>query len=144
MLAGICEAITESPSTAWINSRHAEVYHLVDGRQKPIFIDWVLFGSTHLTITSWVGLDFYGIGFGARPGRLGVVGVPYMKANGVGLVLPRKGSVNGEKEVREAMVMLRRENSDILDQVWYLRYCACKARIISNPTLASEHQTTKQ
>lgn len=48
----------------------------MDGRHKPIFVDWDLFGSTHLTITSWVGLDFYGIGFGARLGRPGVVGVP--------------------------------------------------------------------
>ena len=102
-----------------INSHKiAEVYHLVDG-YKSIFVGYDLFSSTSLTNTSWADLDF-GIDFSARLGRLEVVRVPYIEANGVSLILPKR-SLHGGQEVLEVMIMLRRDDMDTLDQVWYLR-----------------------
>lgn len=129
-LARICEAITESHSTAWINPRHiAEVYHLVDG-YKPIFVDRDPFGSTDFTITSWADLDFYGIDFGARLGRPEFVRIPYMEASGVGLVLPRKRSVHGGRRYLKS-------GSCCTGTIWifWIKSGICdNPRIISNPT----------
>ena len=119
-LAKICQAIAESQSTTRINSRHvAEVYHLANSVDdyKSIFVGWDLFGSTDLTITSWADLGFYDMNFGSKLGKPEFLRVPYMEADGVGLILPRKREDN---EVIEVMVMLRRDDMDVLGESWGL------------------------
>lgn len=114
-LAEICEVIAESQSAARINSRHiAEIYHIADSVEdyRSIFVGWDLFGSIDLTITSWADLNFYEMDFGAKLGRPEYLRLPYIEADGVGLVLPRKKT---ENEVLEVVVMLRRDDMDTLE-----------------------------
>jgi hypothetical protein len=114
-LSEICRAIAESQSAARINSCHiAEVYRLADGVEdyKSIFVGWDLFCSTDLTITSWADLDFYNMDFGAKLGKPEFLRLPFMGADGVGIVLPRRRS---ENEVLEVMIMLRSEDMEVLE-----------------------------
>ncbi|KAJ0416357.1 transferase family-domain-containing protein [Aspergillus carlsbadensis] len=116
-LREICTAIATSQSPTKINSQHiAEVHHLVESRPDPrgIFVGWDLFGSKDLTITSWADADVYGTDFGRALGAPVFVRFPYMEADGVAIVLPRK-SRGTDGEVLEVVVVLRRDDMDALE-----------------------------
>ncbi|CAI7573230.1 unnamed protein product [Penicillium bialowiezense] len=117
-LAKVCQVIADSQSATRVSSKHiAEVYRLAERAEdyRSIFVGWDLFGSTDLTITSWADLDFYKMDFGAKLGKPEFLRMPYMEADGVGLILPRKRSAN---EVLEVMVMLRREDMGVFEDLW--------------------------
>lgn len=115
-LAKTCDYISQSQSPSIINSRRiTEVCRLVDHTQdyRSLFGGWDLFGSRDLMITSWVGLNLYGMNFGAMLGRPKFVRLPYMKADGVAIFLPRQRAVS--EEMLEIMVILRRDDMDFLE-----------------------------
>ncbi|CEL01469.1 hypothetical protein ASPCAL01051 [Aspergillus calidoustus] len=120
-LAEICTAILNSQPPSTINARHvAEVHELSTrtGDPRGLFVGWDLFNSRDLTITSWADFGLYGVDFGLGLGRLGFVRLPYMEADGVVIVLPRRRG-EGEKGV-EVLVMLQRDHMDGLveDEMW--------------------------
>lgn len=99
-LAKICDRISESQSPATIDSRFiAETYRLVDSMEdyRSLFAGWDLFGSRDFTITSWAGLDLYGVDFGPLLGKPEFVRLPCMEADGVAIVLPRRRNVCDER-----------------------------------------------
>ncbi|KAF2019490.1 hypothetical protein BU24DRAFT_365004 [Aaosphaeria arxii CBS 175.79] len=114
-LAGICNTIARSQSPTRLNTRYiAEVYNLVGGLSdyRTLFPGWDLFNSRDLTITSWADLDLYATDFGATLGRPEFIRVPYVEADGVGIILPRKRTAREELEV---LIMLRSEDMECLD-----------------------------
>lgn len=116
-LAKICEAITASQAPTKINARHiSEVHNLVTTvpDHRAIFPGWDLFNSRDLTITSWADLDIYASSFGSELGKPEFVRVPYSEADGVAMILPRK---RGTEETIEVMVMLRRDDMQILEKL---------------------------
>ncbi|OGM50586.1 hypothetical protein ABOM_000779 [Aspergillus bombycis] len=120
-LAGICDRIFASQSPSKIGSRHiAEVYGLPDRMQdyRSLFVGWDLFGSRDLTITSWADLDIYAMDFGVMLGKPKFVRFPYMEADGVAIILPRRRNLS--EEMLEVMVMLRRDDMGSLenDNMW--------------------------
>ncbi|KAI0416167.1 transferase family-domain-containing protein [Xylaria grammica] len=122
-LAKICDAIGQSQSPTKIDSSHiAEVYSLVERAEdyRSIFVGWDLFSSRDLTITSWADLDFYAMEFGKGLGRPEFTRVASSAADGVGIILPRKGASAGTSEVVEIMIMLRSDDMSVLeeDAVW--------------------------
>ncbi|OAL57192.1 hypothetical protein IQ07DRAFT_30092 [Pyrenochaeta sp. DS3sAY3a] len=119
-LATVCSTIAESQSSSTINNRHiAEVCSLVDAVDdyRCIFPGWDLFNSRDLTITSWADLDLYGFDFGTGLGKPEFIRMPYVEADGVGIVMPRK---KGKEEILEVTVMLRRDDMAFLEQdsIW--------------------------
>ncbi|GLA34476.1 hypothetical protein AnigIFM63309_007025 [Aspergillus niger] len=120
-LAKICDRISESQSPATIDSRFiAETYRLVDSMEdyRSLFAGWDLFCSRDFTITSWAGLDLYGVDFGPLLGKPEFVRLPCMEADGVAIVLPRRRNVCDER--LEVMVMLRCDDMESLerDSMW--------------------------
>ncbi|PWY83841.1 hypothetical protein BO94DRAFT_566957 [Aspergillus sclerotioniger CBS 115572] len=118
-LATICAQISESQSPSKINPRSiVEVYQLIENTGPP-FVGWDLFGSKDLVVTSWSGLNLYGVEFGMGIGRPEFVRVVCGEADGVVVVLPRKRG-NGMEEGIEVMVMLRGEDMVALegDGMW--------------------------
>ncbi|GLA52212.1 hypothetical protein AnigIFM63604_008847 [Aspergillus niger] len=120
-LAKICDRISESQSPATIDSRFiAETYRLVDSMEdyRSLFAGWDLFGSRDFTITSWAGLDLYGVDFGPLLGKPEFVRLPCMEVDGVAIVLPRRRNVCDER--LEVMVMLRCDDMESLerDSMW--------------------------
>lgn len=122
-LAETCAAISEAQSASRINRRFvAEVCSLfsrVDDHRQ-IFAGWDLFSSRDMTITSWNGLELYGLDFGQQLGKVQHVRPPYVEADGVGFVLPRKGGATAEEDAVEVIVMLRRDDMAFVveDEVW--------------------------
>lgn len=121
-LSKLCDIIAQSQSSTLVNSRHiAEVYSMANGMEdyRTMFVGWDLFGSRDLTITSWADLDLYEINFGSELGSPAFIRPPYSEADGVGMVLPRKKAVAGADafgEVVEVMVMLRRDDIEVLEK----------------------------
>ena len=119
----ICDAIAVSQSPSRISTRYiAEVFSLVNRVEdyRSVFPGWDLFGSRDLTITSWADLDFYDMDFGAGIGKAEYMRLPYMEADGVCLILPRKRdrAMDGTEradQVVEVMVLLRRDDMEALD-----------------------------
>ena len=132
-LSVVCDSISESQSPARIDTRHiAEVHSLVDGVDdyRSVFPGWDLFGSRDLTITSWADLDLYDMDFGVGIGKAEFVRLPYMEADGVCLILPRKGdrvmdATGRSGKVVDVMVMLRRDDMETLenDDSWKSFLC---------------------
>ena len=122
LLASICESIRGSQSPAQVNRQYiAEVYSLVDRIEnyKTVYPGWDLFNSCDLTITSWADLPLYGLDFGQALGKPDFVRVPYMEADGVSFILPRKRAADGvsvSDEVLDVVVMLRRDDMQVLEQ----------------------------
>ncbi|KAF5008241.1 hypothetical protein FDECE_5477 [Fusarium decemcellulare] len=119
-VAKICEAIASSQASDKIDASHiAEVYKLVTSvpDYRAMFPGWDLFSSRDLTITSWADLDIYNSSFGPELGKPEFARVPYNEADGVGMILPRK---RGSEEKIEVMVMLRRDDMEVLekDEIW--------------------------
>ncbi|KAJ5338812.1 transferase family-domain-containing protein [Penicillium brevicompactum] len=117
-LAQVCQVVADSQSAERVNSQHiAEVYRLAECAEdyRSIFVGWDLFGSADLTITSWADMDFYKMNFGVKLGKPEFLRMPYMEADGVGLILPRRRS---EKEVLEVMIMLRRDDMSVFEDLW--------------------------
>lgn len=115
-LATICDCISNSQSSSTINSRHiAETYRLVDSMEdyRSLYAGWDLFGSRHFTITSWADLDLYDLDFGPLLGKPEFVRLPYMEADGVAIILPRRRS--GPDEILQVMVMLRCDDMESLE-----------------------------
>ncbi|KAE8323564.1 hypothetical protein BDV39DRAFT_195780 [Aspergillus sergii] len=115
-LAEICVRISQSQSYTKINSRHiAEVYRLVDCMEdyKSLFVDWDLFGSRDLTITSWADLDLYEMDFGPMLGRPKFARFPCMEADGVAIILLRQRDLSEEK--LKVMAMLHKDDMDSLE-----------------------------
>jgi hypothetical protein len=79
---------------------------------RALFVGWDLFGSTDLTITSWAD-------FGSGIGKAGFVRFPYMEADGVAIIMPRKHRGEND-EVLEVVVALRRDDMAALeeDEMW--------------------------
>lgn len=124
-LAEICGSITRSQSPSRIDRRHiAEVCSLVRSVDdyKTVFPGWDLFNSRDLTITSWLNLPLYDLEFGQDLGKPGFVRVPYLEADGVGIILPRRATEEAGRPdgVFDVMVMLRRDDMEILekDNLW--------------------------
>ncbi|KAL3462827.1 transferase family-domain-containing protein [Aspergillus heterothallicus] len=123
-LAEICTAIHTSQSPSTITTRHvAEVHELITrtGDARTLFPGWDLFNSRDLTITSWADFGLYGVDFGQGLGTPGFVRMPYIEADGVVIVLPRRRLEGEEVEIGvEVMVMLRRDHMDALgeDEMW--------------------------
>ncbi|KAJ2984679.1 hypothetical protein NUW58_g5932 [Xylaria curta] len=121
--AKIRDMIGQSQSHKKINTSHvAEVYSLVERKEdyRSIFVGWDLFSSRDLTITSWADLDFYGMEFGMELGRPEFTRIAGSTADGIGIVMPRKGESGGSKEVVEIMIMLRSDDMGVLeeDTIW--------------------------
>ncbi|GAT18650.1 hypothetical protein RIB2604_00101440 [Aspergillus luchuensis] len=115
-LATICDCISNSQSSSTINSRHiAETYRLVDSMEdyRSLYAGWDLFGSRDFTITSWADLDLYDLDFGPLLGKPEFVRLPYMEADGVAIILPRRRS--GPDEILQVMVMLRCDDMESLE-----------------------------
>ncbi|KAJ5371263.1 transferase family-domain-containing protein [Penicillium cataractarum] len=120
-LAEICTTVLNSQYPFTINARHvAEVHELITrtGDPRALFVGWDLFNSRDLTITSWADFGLYGVDFGLGLGRPSFVRLPYMEADGVVIVLPRRRG-EGETGV-EVVVMLQRDHMDVLveDEMW--------------------------
>ncbi|RAH59272.1 hypothetical protein BO85DRAFT_486869 [Aspergillus piperis CBS 112811] len=120
-LATICDCISNSQSSSTINSRHiAETYRLVDSMEdyRSLYAGWDLFGSRDFTITSWADLDLHNLDFGPLLGKPEFVRLPYMEADGVAIILPRRRS--GPDEILQVMVMLRCDDMESLegDGMW--------------------------
>ncbi|KAL3486769.1 transferase [Aspergillus germanicus] len=121
-LAEICALIATSQSPTTINSQHiAEVHRLVESIPDPraLFVGWDLFGSRDLTITSWANADLYGADFRGGLGAPAFVRFPYMEADGVAIIMPRKKR-DEDGEVLEVVVALRRDDMAALeeDEMW--------------------------
>ncbi|KAL2786989.1 transferase [Aspergillus keveii] len=121
-LAAICTEIATPQSPTTINSQHiAEVHRLVESMPDPraLFVGWDLFGSRDLTITSWADADLYGADFGSGIGKPAFVRFPYMEADGVAIIMPRKQR-GSDNEVLEVVVALRRDDMCVLeeDEMW--------------------------
>lgn len=125
-VADISDAIFKSQSTDHINTRSiAQLCSLV-GRvddYRGIFVGWDLFSSRDLTVTSWNGLGLYELDFGEGLGKPQHVRPPYVEADGVGFVLPRKRLGEGaeeEEEAVEVLVILRKDDMACLmrDEEW--------------------------
>ncbi|KAJ8107799.1 hypothetical protein OPT61_g8613 [Boeremia exigua] len=119
-LARICDIIAQSQSGARIDDRHiAEVCSLVDevDDYRTLFPGWDLFNSRDLTITSWADLDLYALDFGIGLGKPEFVRMPYVEADGVGIIMPRRRVAD---EILEVVIMLRRDDMDFLElyNVW--------------------------
>jgi hypothetical protein len=126
-LSKICSLIASSQSPATINSqRIAEVHRLVESMPDPrgLFVGWDLFSSRDLTITSWADTDLYGAEFGGGLGAPAFVRFPYMEADGLGIVMPRRKR-GSEDEVLEIVVALCRDDMDALDEdeMWQMLVC---------------------
>ncbi|BCS25429.1 uncharacterized protein APUU_50140S [Aspergillus puulaauensis] len=120
-LSEICTRIATSQSPSTITARHiAEVYRLINDSEDHRTLDpgWDIFGSRDLAITSWADLELYEVDFGAGLGRPGFVRLPYMEADGVAVLLPRRRG--GVDESLEVMVLLRRDDMAVLerDEEW--------------------------
>jgi hypothetical protein len=119
--ANICNIVSGSHSRTRINLRHiAEVYSLVErvDDYRQVFVGWDLFNSRDLTVTSWANLDLYGIDFGMGLGTPEFVRVPYSEADGVVIILPKRPvvSAQGSVDVLDVVVMLRKDDMDVLEQ----------------------------
>jgi hypothetical protein len=126
-VAEICALIATSQSPTTINSRHiAEVHRLVESMPDPrgLFVGWDLFGSRDLTITSWADADLYGVDFGGGLRAPAFVRFPYMEADGVAIIMPRK-DMRSVDEVLEVVIALRRDDMDALaeDEMWATIVC---------------------
>lgn len=125
-LADIAAAIFDAQSTRLINRRSiAELCSLVSrvDDYRGIFPGWDLFSSRDFTVTSWNGLDLYQLDFGTGLGKPQHVRPPYVEADGVGFVLPRRSSSGGKAagdEAIEVMIMLRRDDMAFVmgDEAW--------------------------
>ncbi|KAL4994580.1 transferase family-domain-containing protein [Aspergillus recurvatus] len=110
-LTKICAAISEAHSPTRINSRCiAEVYALAERVEdyRSLYA-----GPFDLTITSWADLDIHQIDFGPSLGMPTFTRVPYMEADGIAIMLPRRrGTVD---EMVEVLVMLRRDDMAVLE-----------------------------
>ncbi|KAL4789681.1 transferase [Aspergillus venezuelensis] len=126
LIAKLCTAISESQSSNRIDADHiAEVYSLVDRWDDPrtLFPGWDLFNSRNVTVTSWAGLDLYGVDFGRGLGKPEFVRIPASQADGVVILLPRRmvearetvGSKDGSRELAEVMIMLREDDMKALE-----------------------------
>ena len=119
--AEICTTILNSQYPLTINAHHvAEVHELITrtGDPSALFVGWDLFNSRDLTITSWADFGLYGVDFGLGLGRPSFVRLPYMEADGVVIVLPRR---RGEEEKGvDVVLMLQRDHMDVLveDEMW--------------------------
>lgn len=116
-LVHVCEHVAKSQSVSVINTRHiGEVVQLMERVKDPrsLFVGWDLFGSRDLTITSWADMGLYDFDFGAGVGKPDFVRLPYMEADGVAIVLPRKR--NAQAEVLEVVIMLRRDHMEALEK----------------------------
>ncbi|KAL4985078.1 transferase family-domain-containing protein [Aspergillus falconensis] len=110
-LAKICAAISEAHSPARINPRYmAEVYALAERVDDYRSLHA---GPFDLTITSWADLDIHQIDFGPGLGMSTFTRVPYMEADGVAIMLPRRRGAVGE--MVEVLVMLRRDDMAVLE-----------------------------
>ncbi|OJJ08848.1 hypothetical protein ASPVEDRAFT_47998 [Aspergillus versicolor CBS 583.65] len=121
VLLDICTRITTSQSPSTISARHiAEVYRLIADTEDHRTLDpgWDIFGSRDLAITSWADLDLYEVDFGVGLGRPEFVRLPYMEADGVAVLLPRRR--DGVDERLEVMVLLRKDDMAVLerDEAW--------------------------
>jgi hypothetical protein len=115
-LSPIVEAIAQSVSPTKINQRHiAEAYTLADKVEnyQGIFVGWDLFTSRDLTITSWADLDLYNMDFGTDLGKSEFIRPPYVEADGVCLIMPRKRSAD---ELVDVVLMLRRDDLEALGE----------------------------
>lgn len=122
-LAKICDEISQSYSETVINSSHiAEVCLLVEKLEdyRSLFVGWDLFGSRDITITSWADLGLYEMSFGALIGYPQFIRMPFMEADGVAIVLPRKRAIAELEEQLEVMIMLRADDMASLetDSMW--------------------------
>lgn len=122
-LAEICDKISQSYSETVINSNHiAEVCLLVEKLEdyRSLFVGWDLFGSRDVTITSWADLGLYEMSFGALIGYPQFIRMPFMEADGVAIVLPRKRTIAEVEEQLEVMIMLRADDMASLetDSMW--------------------------
>lgn len=116
-LAHVCEHVAQSQSVSAINTRHiGEVVQLMERVKDPrsLFVGWDLFGCRDLTIASWADMGLYDFDFGAGVGKPDFVRLPYMEADGVAIVLPRKR--NAQAEVLEVVIMLRRDHMEALEK----------------------------
>ncbi|KAI0385507.1 transferase family-domain-containing protein [Hypomontagnella monticulosa] len=117
----ICDALSASCAPKKINSRYvAEVCSLVEKMEdyRAIFPGWDLFNSRDLTITSWANLDLHELDFGENIGKPTFVRPPYVEADGVCIIMPRK-RVDTSSLVNEqidVLVMLRRDDMAALNQ----------------------------
>lgn len=125
-LANLCQSIAQSQSSDCINFRCiAEVYRLVDhvDDYRSVLYSFDLFCGRDLMITSWAGLDLYGMDFGPGLRKPDFMRVPHAPVDGLGLVLPRRRTVGhtGESdEMLEFMFMLRCDDMEWLekDSLW--------------------------
>ncbi|KAI0424529.1 transferase family-domain-containing protein [Xylaria sp. FL1042] len=118
-LARICDVVAQSQSSTKIDSHHiAEVYSLVERMDdyRKIFPGWDLFSSRDLTITSWANLELYGMSFGMELGKPDFIRIPSSVADGVVIILPRKGESVVKGEELEIMIMLKKDDMDVLEQ----------------------------
>lgn len=109
-LARICEEITQSYSESVINPHHiAETCHPLEKLEdyRSVFVGWDLFGSRDLTITSWADLELYDMNFEELLGYPQFIRMPYIEADGVVVVLPRKKAIAGPEDKLEVIIMLR-------------------------------------
>ncbi len=127
-VVGISNAVFKSQSTDLINKRSiAELCSLVSrvDDYRGIFVGWDLFSSRDFTVTSWNGLELYELDFGEGLGKPQHVRPPYVEADGVGFILPRKRAVEGavgavEDDAVEVLVMLRKDDMACMmrDEEW--------------------------
>ncbi|PYH87091.1 hypothetical protein BO82DRAFT_408217 [Aspergillus uvarum CBS 121591] len=121
-LADICDCITQSQAPDGIGGRFiAEVYALVKGVDdyRGLHPGWEIFGGRDVTLTSWAGVEVYGVEFGGGLGGVGFVRMPVVEgADGVVVILPRRR--HRKEEGVEVMVMLRKEDMLALeeDEMW--------------------------
>ncbi|KAF4944250.1 hypothetical protein FSARC_14721 [Fusarium sarcochroum] len=116
LLAPIVEAIAQSVSPNKISQRHvAEAYTLAEkaDNYQTIFPGWDLFSSRDFTITSWADLDLYNMSFGADLGKPEFIRSPYVEADGVALIMPRKRSAD---ELVDVVLMLRKDDLEALGE----------------------------
>ena len=122
-LARICEEITQSYSESVINPHHiAETCRLIEKLEdyRSLFLGWDLFGSRDLASTSWADLELYNMNFGELLGCPQFIRMPYIEADGIVVVLPRRKAIAGPEDTLEVMVLLRTDDMASLeiDSMW--------------------------
>lgn len=118
-LAGVVEAV----SAAAARNTRSYIMDVVSRAQQAssaaqVALDWQISHDLDLTLTSWANQGFYEFDFGRGLGRPSFVRVPYMAADGLVIILPRRRG--GSQERIEALVGLNVDDLQALesDEAW--------------------------
>lgn len=120
---GALARVVEAVSSAAARNTRSYIRHVVSRVQQAssaaqVALDWQISHELDLTLTSWANQGFYEFDFGRGLGKPSFVRVPYMEADGLVIILPRRRG--GPQERIEALVGLNVDDLQALesDAAW--------------------------